>query len=598
MKNEKISDDHQIENFAEHWSKISEKSADLAKDFVQRHQEASGWPVQVDEGALKAFQNLAIQYMTDPAAIAKAQLKFWTGMTELWVHNYSRIVGLEPPSDHKAAPDRRFKHEAWVKEPAFEYIKESYLFISDWLQHLSDDARGLSEHDRKRMQFNTRQFVSAISPTNFVWSNPEVLEKTIETGGENLLNGFNNLLNDVERGKGKLKISMTDQKAFKIGENIATTKGKVIYRDQLFELIQYSPTTEKVHKTPLLFIPPWINKFYVLDLKPENSLIKWVVDQGYTLFVISWINPDRTEAEIGFSDYMTKGVLVALDEVLSITKEEKANLLGFCIGGILTTTTLAYMAAKGDNRVNSATLLATMIDLTDAGEMSVFVDDDQLTSLDEKVKERGFMAGEEMAGMFNMMRENDLIWSFVVNNYLMGHDPVPFDLLYWNADSTRMPAKMIIEYLTDFYRDNAFMDPGRLVIDDTVIDVSKIKTPVYLVATKDDHIAPWRSCYEANTSFAGPKRFVLGASGHIAGIVNPPVKKKYCYWTNKNRGVIDDPDAWLESADMKEGSWWPDWEKWLNKKSGELIKARRPGGRGRKALCDAPGQYVRVRSDN
>ncbi len=597
MNKKTVDGEQQVQKFAENWLSISQKSQELAKDFLQRQQGAMNWPMQLDESAMKSFQQLAIQYMTDPSAVLKAQLKFWTGMTELWVQSANRLTGLQKNEPAASNADRRFQHEAWVKEPTFEYIKESYLFISDWMQNISEDARGLSEHDRKKIQFNTRQFASAISPTNFVWSNPEVLEKTLESGGENLVNGFNNLLTDVEKGKGKLKISMTDQDAFEVGKNIAATKGKVIYRDQLFELIQYSPSTKEVHKIPLLFVPPWINKYYVLDLKPENSLIKWVVDQGYTLFVISWVNPDKSEAEIGFSDYMTKGVLVALEKVLAITGEEKANLLGFCIGGILLTTTLAYLAAKGDDRVNAATLLATMINLQDAGEMSVFVDDEQLQALDQKVSERGYMDGEEMAGMFSMMRENDLVWSFVVNNYLMGHDPVPFDLLYWNSDSTRMPAKMIIEYLAGFYRDNAFMNPGRLTIDGTEIDVSNIKTPVYMVATKDDHIAPWRACYEGNNLFSGPKRFVLGASGHIAGIVNPPVKKKYCYWTNAHRGVLENPEEWLEGAVQKKGSWWQDWEKWLKKKSGPMVKARRPGGRGYKALADAPGTYVRVRAD-
>lgn len=597
MNNKTPLTDLEIEKYADDWFETIKKTRELALDFVQKQNEMAGWPVQFDERAVRAFQSMMFQFATDPTALASAQLKFWSGMTELWVNSASKMSGMHNEAVGKGRKDKRFKHEAWDNDPAFEYIKESYLFISDWLQNLSHDTRGLSEEDRRKIQFNTRQFVSAISPTNYVWTNPEVMEKTIESGGENLYNGFQNLLHDVERGKGKLKISMTDQKAFEVGKNIASTKGKVIFRNQLFELIQYSPTTEKVHETPILFVPPWINKYYVLDLTPENSLIKFVVDKGYTLFVISWVNPDKTEAEIGFADYMRKGVLVALDQVLSITKQEKANLLAFCIGGILTTTTLAYMAANDDDRVNSATLLATMINLSDAGEMSVFVDDEQLRSLEHKVTERGYMAGEEMSGMFNMMRENDLVWSFVVNNYLMGRDPVPFDLLYWNADATRMPAKMIIEYLTDFYRDNAFMNPGRLVIDDTIINVKAIKTPVYMCATKDDHIAPWPACYEGNRAFAGPKRFVLGASGHIAGIVNPPVKKKYCYWTNKSRKVIDNHEEWLQGADKHDGSWWNDWEHWLRQRSGDMIKARRVGGRGHKALCEAPGTYVHIRSD-
>ncbi len=598
--------DANLENFSERWEETSQKSVDLISAFFQQQQKLTGSPIkyEIDEAAIKAFQDMALRFATDPVSLMNAQFDLWNGLSDIWLSSAKRFAGIEDNETEanrkaQAIPkhDRRFSDEAWEENVAFDYIKETYLLVSDWTQSLSEKAKGMSEKDRKKVQFLSRQFASAISPSNFILTNPEVLKKTIDSGGGNLLDGFQNLLGDMERGHGQLKISMTDSDAFKVGENIATSPGKVVFRNQLIELIQYSPTTEKTYKTPLLFVPPWINKYYVFDLQPKNSFIKWVVDQGYTLFVISWVNPGEREAEISFSDYMFKGTLEALDVVLNITGEKKANLLGFCIGGILLTTTLAYLAAKGDKRVNSATLLATMIDLTDAGEMSVFFDDEQLMSLEQKVKERGYLDGEEMSGMFNMMRENDLIWSFVVNNYLMGKDPVPFDLLYWNSDSTRMPAKMIVEYLTDFYRDNLFMNPENFEINGEKIDIAKIKTPIYMIATKDDHIAPWRSCYSGMTSFSGPKKFVLGASGHIAGIVNPPAKNKYCYWINNSKKIYDDPDEWYSGAKVQSGSWWGDWEAWLSKKSGEQIKARKPKDGKVKILGDAPGEFVMVRSD-
>jgi polyhydroxyalkanoate synthase len=587
--------DFQSNPFAEQWMETSKQSADMVIDFLHQQQNATGIKMNIDENAVKAFHDMALRFVTDPEKLINSQMQLWSGLTDIWLNAAHRSMGLEPVTQTTGIKDRRFKDVAWEENVAFDYIKETYLLVSNWAQNLSEDADGMSKKDKKKVQFVTRQFASAISPSNFLLTNPEVMKKTIETGGNNLLDGLKNLLNDMERGHGELKVSMTDQDAFKVGENIANTPGKVIYRNYLFELIHYTPTTEKNYKTPILFVPPWINKFYVFDLKPENSYIKWVLDQGYSLFVISWVNPGPQEAQTAFTDYMKDGVLVALDQVLKVTGEKKANALGFCIGGILLTTTLAYMAAVGDKRINSATLLASMVDMTDVGEMSVFFDDDQLLTLGEKVEQLGYLEGKEMAAMFNMMRENDLVWSFVVNNYLMGKDPVPFDLLYWNADSTRMPARMIVEYLTGFYRDNAFMDPGRISFEGHDIDVRKIKTPTYMLATKEDHIAPWRACYAGVTSFSGPKKFVLGASGHIAGIVNPPVKKKYCHWVNKSQKAFKTPDEWFQGAEKFEGSWWTDWEQWIKKKSGPKVPARQP--KQNKKLANAPGDYVLVRSD-
>ena len=490
--------------------------------------------------------------------------------------------------------DRRFKDAAWNEELVFDTVKQSYLLTARWLQGLVHDVEGLDPEARRKVDFYTRQYVSALSPSNFVLTNPVVLRKTSETGGENLVKGLEHLLEDLEQGQGRLKISMTDAKAFEVGKNVASTPGKVVFQNDLMQLIQYTPSTETVHQRPLLFVPPWINKFYVMDLQPKNSLIKWAVDQGHTLFVVSWVNPRKELAHKSFADYMLEGPVAALDAIGKATGEKEINLLGFCIGGILSVATLAYLAAKGDKRINSATFLATMVDLQDVGEVSVFIDEEQLASLERYVEEKGYLEAHHMAEMFNMMRENDLIWSFVVNNYLMGRDPIPFDLLYWNADSTRLPARMLADYLRKVYQENGLMKPGHLVLNKVPIDIGKIAVPSYFLCTKDDHIAPWRSSYPATQAFAGPVRFVLGGSGHIAGVINPPVNKKYGFWTNDETPA--DPDEWLAGASQQEGSWWSDWGQWLAGHGGPQVPARKPGDGKLKVLEDAPGSYVKLRA--
>ncbi len=584
-----------IGRIAERWAETSQKSLALMNRFAEQAMTPAIGTAEIDQSALRAFQDLALKLSTNPMAVAEAQVDLWKGMMDVWTDTAARMAGVEPGGGKAGKPDRRFAGEEWEETVAFDYIKQSYLVASDYIQNLVGAAEDdLDPAAARKVKFLSRQFVSAISPANFIATNPAVLKETVNSGGENLLAGLNNLLGDLERGEGQLKISMTDEKAFEVGKNVASTPGKVVFRNRLFELIMYEPSTDKVHATPMLFVPPWINKYYVLDLKPENSLIKWVVDQGHTLFVISWVNPDDSLKDVSFADYMREGVLVALDEVERICAQPRINLLGFCIGGILSTTTLAWMAAKGDDRINAVTLLATMIDLKDVGEMSVFVDAEQIRGIEKKVSSRGYLEGREMAEMFNMMRENDLIWSFVVQNYLMGKEPVPFDLLYWNSDSTRMPAKMIVEYLSKFYRDNAFIEGG-LEIDGVGIDVTKIKTPAYLLATKEDHIAPWKSCFEGKRAFAGPTRFVLGGSGHIAGIANPPVKNKYAHWINEEAQGLD-PDTWFAGATQHPGSWWTDWGKWLKAHGGKKVPARSAESCGAEILCDAPGEYVKVRA--
>jgi polyhydroxyalkanoate synthase len=415
----------------------------------------------------------------------------------------------------------------------------------------------------------------------------------MESGGENLVKGLEHLLDDLERGKGQLSIKMTDYDAFKVGQNIASTPGKVVYQNDLMQLIQFSPTTDKVLRRPLLIIPPWINKYYILDLRPKNSFIKWAVDQGITVFIVSWVNPDEELSAKSFEDYMLEGPLAALDQIKLATGETEVNAVGYCLGGTLLASTLAYMAAKGDQRVASATFLTTMTDFSEAGELSVFIDEEQLQLLEERMNEKGYLDGGTMATSFNMLRANDLIWSFVVNNYLLGKDPFPFDLLYWNSDSTRMPARMHSFYLRNMYQNNLLIEPGGITLGGEPIDLRRITVPVFMLSTREDHIAPWKSTYAGTQIFGGPIKFVLSASGHIAGVVNPPAAGKYCHWTNTK--LPKTPDAWLETAKQNEGSWWTEWYRWLAKQGGGTVAARVPGAGGLTAIEDAPGSYVAVR---
>ena len=576
------------------WAALAEKSQRVVQAFAERQADEGGFSIVDTQSVSRAFMDLMAKMASDPVKLAEAQMRLWQDSVQLWQAMAQRMMGQ--PAAALAEPekgDRRFKDQSWNEELAFDYIKQSYLLTSRWVQSTVGGVDGLDPKNKEKVDFYTRQFLSALSPSNFAMTNPAVLKRTTESGGENLLHGLENLLDDLERGRGRLKISMTDDAAFEVGKNVAASPGKVIFQNELMQLIQYEPTTGTAHKRPLLFVPPWINKFYVMDLQPKNSLIKWAVDQGHTLFVISWINPRKELAHKDFEDYMREGPMAALDAVQQATGEREINVLGFCIGGILMVATLAYLAAKGDKRVNSATFLATMVDLQDVGEVSVFIDEEQLRSPEAHVGGKGYLEGHHMADMFNMMRENDLIWSFVVNNYLMGRDPMPFDLLYWNSDSTRLPATMLVTYLKKIYRDNGLMKPGHLVLDGEPIDIDKIKTPTYVLCTKDDHIAPWVSSYPMTRRFAGPVRFVLGASGHIAGVVNPPAANKYCYWTNSKAPAT--PAEWFDGAERHEGSWWPDWGRWLARKGGPKVPARVPGDGKLKPLEDAPGSYVKVR---
>ena len=529
-----------------------------------------------------------------PQPAGAAQLGFWQDYMTLWQNTARRMMGLEAePVINAPSTDRRFKDNAWQESEVFDFIKQSYLLSARFVQDVVKQVDGLDPKTAQKVDFYARQFVDAMSPSNFLLTNPEVLRRTAETGGENLLKGLNNLLADLEQGKGKLHIKMTDMDAFRLGENIGVSPGKVVFQNDLIQLIQYAPATEKVLKRPLLIGPPWINKFYILDLRPRNSFVRWAVSQGHTVFVISWVNPDGRLAEKDFEDYMQEGYLASLDAIERATGERDVNAIGYCLGGTLLASTLAYMAEKGDDRIRTATFFVTMTDFEEAGELGVFIDEEQLKALEEKMSKRGYLEGSEMANTFNMLRANDLIWSFVVNNYLLGNDPFPFDLLYWNADSTRMPARMHSFYLRKMYQENLLAVPGGISLAGVPIDLRKIKTPAYFLSTREDHIAPWKSTYRGTQLLSGPKRFVLAASGHIAGVVNPPEGGKYSHWINQD--LPPDPEAWFKGATEIAGSWWPDWHRWVSAQAKAQVPARAPGDGKLKPIEDAPGSYVKVR---
>jgi len=588
---------HNASEFAQNMATAAEKCQRIMQEFLSRQAQDLG-NASIDPLNMGgAFMEWCAGLMSDPVKLWEKQFELWQDYMHLWQNAAHRLLGDEQePVIEPDSKDRRFKDEAWQQNVVFDFLKQSYLLAARWMQHSVSDVEGLEPQTARKIDFYTRQFVDALSPSNFLITNPEVLKATIESNGQNLVNGLENLLEDIERGNGHLRISMTDQKAFEIGRNLALTKGKVIYKNELIELIQYTPTTKEVHKTPLLIMPAWINKYYILDLQPENSYVKWLIDQGYTIFIISWVNPDENLSKKSFDDYMTEGPLAALDAIEKATGEKEVSVAGYCLGGTLLSITLAWLHAKKESaRVKSATYLTTMIDFSESGELSVFIDEEQLKMLETRMSQTGYLEGSEMAMTFNMLRANDLIWSFVINNYLLGKDPFPFDLLYWNSDSTRMPATMHSFYLRNMYQKNLLVKPGALKIGGVPIDLTTIKTPSYVLSTREDHIAPWKSTYAATQTYSGDVRFVLAASGHIAGVVNAPYKNKYNHWVGDGKAYPKSPDKWLTTATEVTGSWWPDWSSWQKQFAGPKVPARVPGDGKLKPVGDAPGSYVKVK---
>ncbi|WP_414470848.1 PHA/PHB synthase family protein [Microvirga sp. M2] len=544
--------------------------------------------------AIKTLGHVAESWMSDPQKSFEAQARLSSQFLHLWASTLKRAQGERvSPIAEPEPKDGRFSDPEWTENPVFDFLKQAYLISSRWAEDMVEEADGLDERTRHKAQFYLRQISSALSPSNFLLTNPELIRETIKENGANLARGMAMLAEDIQTGRGELKIRQTDPSNFKIGVNIATTPGKVIFRSDLIELIQYTPTTERVLKRPLLIVPPWINKYYILDLNPEKSFIRWAVAQGLTVFCISWVNPQAQHSEKGFEHYMREGIFAALDAIEQATGEKKVTAIGYCVGGTLLAVTMAYMAAKRDKRIDSATFFTAQVDFTHAGDLKVFADEEQIRSVEAQMKKRGYLEGSHMANAFNMLRPTDLIWSNVVNVYMKGRAPTAFDLLYWNSDSTRMPAANHAFYLRNCYLENK-LAKGEMELAGVRLDLKKIKVPIFNLAAKEDHIAPARSVFLGSKSFGGPVDFVMAGSGHIAGVVNAPYKEKYQFWTGGPvKGELED---WVAAAEETPGSWWPYWFAWIEKQAPRTVPAREPGAGKLEPLCDAPGTYVLARA--
>ena len=533
-------------------------------------------------------------WVSDPQRAVELQSKLISGYMDIWNNTLTKLSG-QNDIDAVDVPDsdKRFKDEDWQKNQFFNFLKQMYLMTSEWAENFVNEADGIDDHTRHKAQFYVKQIINAISPSNYVLTNPQLLKETFSSNAGNLVKGMENLLEDLKAGNGELKIRQTDSSKFKVGENVATTPGKVIAQNDICQLIQYMPTTEKVLSLPLLIIPPWINKFYILDLNPQKSFIKWAVDQGHTVFVISWVNPDEKLAEKSFENYMKEGILDALKIIQSATGQTKVNAVGYCVGGTLLAATLAYLSAKNINKIASATFLTTQVDFKHAGDLKVFVDEEQVNSLEKTMAKKGYLDGKVMANVFNMLRSNDLVWPYVINNYLLGKEPFPFDLLFWNSDSTRLPAANHSFYIRNCYLENK-LSQSKMIIDNVKLDLKKIKIPIYNLATKEDHIAPAKSVFWGSKFFGSEIKFVLSGSGHIAGVINPPDKEKYQFWTNgPAKGKFED---WQKGAKETSGSWWPNWNEWIYAQNDRQTNARFPGSKRKQIIEDAPGSFVKVMS--
>jgi len=585
-----------IEQFSHNLARLVEEGGRALAAYLKPREEGRDDKELADEltEVVKTLGVVAEYWLSDPQRTVELQTSLGKAYLDLWASAVKRLAG--EPAEPVASPapgDKRFSDPEWSQNQFFDFLKQAYLLTAQWADKLVANAADLDPHTKQKAEFYVRQITNALSPTNFVLTNPELLRETLTSNADNLVRGMHMLAEDIARGGGHLKVRQSDSSMFEVGRNLAITPGKVIYQNDLMQLIQYSPSTETVLKRPLLIVPPWINKFYVLDLTPEKSFIKWCIDQGLTVFCVSWVNPDERLAQKTFDDYVRQGPLAALDAIKQATGEDKVHAIGYCVGGTLLAITLALMAARHDDRIASATLFAAQVDFTYAGDLKVFVDEEQVSALEKRMAERGYLDSRSMAMVFNLLRSNDLLWPYVINNYLKGKAPFPFDLLYWNSDATRMPAVNHSFYLRNCYLDNT-LAKGKMTIGDTPVDLKAVTIPIYNLATREDHIAPAKSVMFGSKFFGGDVRFVVAGSGHIAGVINPPEKNKYQYWTGPKPRTAD-IDGWLTEAKEHPGSWWPDWLVWITKQSPTEVPARVPGDGALKPIEDAPGSYVKVR---
>ncbi|KZY54035.1 class I poly(R)-hydroxyalkanoic acid synthase [Sulfitobacter sp. KE29] len=590
-ENPEIAEPPALSRMAQNLKKVEELSKRLTRVMAQRegHQPALDGPNQ--QLFAKAAQSYWAEAMTNPARLMEHQMGYWTKSVAHFVEAQQALAkGGLAPVEEDAPTDKRFANPLWQTHPYFNFIKQQYLINAEALRQAVEDAQDMDPAEKKRLVYFSQQIIAMMSPTNFLATNPDVLERAVETEGESLVKGLENLIADLEANNGELVVKLADDSAFELGRNIATTPGKVVFRNRMFELIQYTPSTEEVHKTPLLIFPPWINKFYILDLKAQNSLVKWLVDQGHTLFIVSWVNPDASYAQIGMEDYVEEGYLAAIEEVKAITQEKRLNVVGYCIAGTTLALTLSLLKKRGDSSIKSATFFTALTDFSDQGEFQPFLTNDFIDGIEAETADKGILPSVVMARTFSFLRSNDLVYGPAVRSYMMGETPPAFDLLYWNGDGANLPGQMAMQYLRGLCQRNELAEGGfkllgeRLTLDD-------IEVPLCAVACETDHIAPWKDCYRGVQQMGSKdKTFIMAQSGHIAGIVNPPNRKKYGHYVNGD--LTQDYAAWREAAAFHEGSWWPRWGKWLGKRAGAMIPARFPGDDGREILADAPGSYV------
>ncbi len=561
---------------------------------IERGEAKGGVADEMGE-VVRTLGKVAEKVMADPRKAIEVQSDIATSFMTLWTETLRKMQG-EPhkPVAEPDPRDARFADEEWRANPMFDFVKQAYLITSRWAEHIVDEADGLDEHTRHKARFYVKQISSAVSPSNFLATNPELIRQTLSQSGENLVRGMKMLAEDVDAGKGELKVRMTDPGRFEVGVNMAVTPGKVVFRNDLIELIQYAPATPQVMARPLVIVPPWINKFYILDLNPEKSFIRWCVSQGLTVFCVSWVNPDERHRHMGFAEYMRDGILAAVEAACEITGEKDVTAIGYSASRPMLAVTLAWMAAKGDQRISSATFFTTQVDFEHAGDLKVFVDEEQIQAIEEQMRGHGYLDGSRMATAFNMLRPTELIWNNVVNVYLKGQSPFPFDLLFWNSDSTRMTEANHSFYLRSCYLENR-LSKGDMVVAGERLDLKKVTIPIYNLATREDHIAPPKSVFKGCASFGGKVDYVLAGSGHIAGVVNPPSKPKYQFWTGgEATGTLED---WMGKAKETPGTWWPHWLDWIKAQDGRMVKAREKlGSRKHKPMEDAPGTYVKIKA--